>query len=128
MDQKFSPWLVHGSLTTPKVGKTVIRSHIEDLGFRWDATTTPGAGASSHGLNDSIFSAKFERTHPFFFEWALVCDDIDRYLPFDYVKSVDLIAWHVFPSQLPVLFGIVLFSCLSGGKHRWFERLTLVNG
>lgn len=36
----------------------------------------------------------------------------EPYLPFDYVKSVDLIAWHVFPSQLPVLFGIVLFSVL----------------
>lgn len=36
----------------------------------------------------------------------------EPYLPFDYVKSFDLIAWHVFPSQLPVLFGIVLFSVL----------------
>lgn len=85
-------------------------------------------------MNDSIFWCRIgmnhicvlERAHPFFFESALVCDDIDRYLPFDYVKSFDLIAWHVFPSQLPVLFGIVLFSGLSGGKRRWFERLTSV--
>lgn len=36
----------------------------------------------------------------------------EPYFTFEYIKSVDLVAWNVFPDQLPLFIGIMLFSCL----------------